>query len=677
MMVSLHCRVPRVVALPKRKVLFVHCMCNFCAALRNVLKPSLIEEITKPFTWITHSSALSDINAHHKFFQDVVNKPLGNQNDIEIHTQPNLQMLDDTIKTWAQWGYSDAQMKMVAEGKAPYKESQDIPAPDMKRWDEQLNMRVAAGLEAAAKHPYARSALLSGNDRATLLEESRRNLNANRKQTLFLGRIAPSMRPRNRLTKILSGLWSLISAPKKDFAVWFGVVADMNRILLIAKELRRAASLMKGTTANKVSDAFLRIVESEVKRVTATERRIAGFSHNFPKPKFSSMLTSNKGFLFIRPGYAHLRPEDRDREFQLSMCATHCMSMWRFIMTFVYGVLENPKKMEGYEEKFRASNELTNLDNPHYVNQVRASLNVPNQFFQNVFDKQTKKELAKMRHGAAAQASFSFKFAAMSLSETGFICTGAVLAYQGPFMGNYINKMIKKQHEARKAAFLAVLTLGFFAVYTILSSMAIAKHVVNAGAPPPVQCVESLIENKVRCMRSVTSVISDRATTAVKDALTMGLFAGIAPYFVFPMMAYSVWQVLKAKFTVLLQFEVSVQHMFSRLWRFAKKKLFFRRKLKGKLALRKMEKTAKDKFDSRKKANGGKNPEGDDYTKSVLDADADFAHLGFGTADEQAELDEQWSAFMVGKTQFLRDFDTGYGLAPQFFWSQSQQCAAR
>eukprot|EP00920_Eleutheroschizon_duboscqi_P004559 GHVT01010561.1.p1 GENE.GHVT01010561.1~~GHVT01010561.1.p1 ORF type:complete len:184 (-),score=17.86 GHVT01010561.1:432-983(-) len=139
---------------------------------------------------------------------------------------------------------------------------------------------------------------------------------------------------------------------------------------------------------------------------------------------------------------------------------------------------------------------------------------------------------------------------------------------------------------------------------------------MDAGAGPAAECVGSMVGGvpSVNCIAGqVTAQASSAAGTAAADVFKVGLFSGFAPLFLIPMSAYGVWNILKSEIKILLQFEMAVSNVFSKIWK------WFTGPIKRFLARRKRWKSRLVEM-ARKQQQSTEKPLGDVVDGSDIDA---------------------------------------------------------
>lgn len=557
------------------------------ALLYRSLDSSVLSSILTSFDFITHTQANLEVNQNAFMYHEVQASAVSRKSSADkakhqLHAEGLVRHTDDVIKKWANYGIPGDIKRRLARGeKLPEGTSfGGIPIPDLTNWDAQLNQKWLDAYNAYLKHPYGRAALSAKDPVAMLVRDSRDRLQAEGEGTIFLGRIAKRVhRSRNLFRRAGRALKTFFLSllrenEQSEYAVWFGVKVDMRQVIQTCRAVNAVAEVVKNDRLyGYVTDGWLELVKDVVEGYTRAPLRVPGYdaisaaSEQMRKKGEAAATARNQGFLSLHYDYAHLSEADRRKEFQQSMCMEHCEAIWKLIMAFVMPNLQNPKKLKGYEKDFSDAKEIERLNSPHHVNAFRFGLSVQIDFFDNMLDKTSKKNLKAMKYGASTWFSYAMKFAGQVNSEMGNPNLGTALYMQAPYYGDYIRKWMEERRAARKQAIIGVLTLGMMGLYSLLSVTDIVQHMEDIGGAPPASCVTNEILGVTCAPQAIAKATTSAAQVATQDFLKVGLFAGLAPYLMLPMAIVSVWNILKSEIKILLQFEMAVKHMFSRLKR--------------------------------------------------------------------------------------------------------------
>ncbi|PHJ25054.1 rhoptry neck protein ron2 [Cystoisospora suis] len=559
--------------------------------LLRSLDPSALSGILTAFDFITHTQANLAVNQNSSMYHSLDERPPSIKTPTEkarhyLHKEGVARHTDTLIKNWAEHGIPEDLKRRLSKGeKLPANTTfGNIPIPDLTQWDSQLNTKWVDAYDSYLKHPYGRAALEAHDPIAMLIKDSRDRLLAESEGTIFLGRIASRVHGKKGLLRragraIKSFVMSLLRMNEQsEYAVWFGVKIDIKQVIQICRAINHVAEVVKNDRLYQfITDGWVEIVKDVVATHTRAYTRIPGYDTisaadaQVRKSGREAAIERNQGFITIHHDYAYLSDEERRKEFQLSMCMDHCEALWKLVLSFVLPNLQNPGKLKGYEKDFASNKEIERLNDRHHVNTFRFSLSVQVDFFDNILDKTSKKHLHQMKYGAATWFANAMKLAGQVNTAMGNPHLGTSLYMQAPYYGNYIKDWMEQRRKARLQAILGMLTLGTISLYSLLSVTDIVQHMEDIGAAPPVSCVNNELLGTSCAPQAIAEATTNAAKVATQDVLKVGLFAGIAPYMMLPMVVVSVWNILKSEIKVLLQFEMAVKHVFTRLGRWLSK----------------------------------------------------------------------------------------------------------
>ncbi|PFH37628.1 rhoptry neck protein RON2 [Besnoitia besnoiti] len=558
------------------------------ALLLRSLDPNLLSGILTSFDFITHTQANLAVNQNSFMYHEAEQrgdfmKPSATQKAAhKLHQQGLVRHTDKIIKDWAEYGIPGDIKRRLAKGEQlpPGTTFGSIPIPDLTNWDAQLNQKWLDAYNSYLVHPYGRAALNAKDPVAMLIKDSRDRLQAEGEGTIFLGRIARRTHPSKNLLRragraLKKFFLSLLRENEQsDYAVWFGVKIDMRQVLQICRAINNVAEAVKNDRLYQyITDGWLELVKDVIAGYTKAHARVPGYdiisaaNEQLRKQGRDAAIARNQGFLSIHYDYANLSEEERKKEFQLSMCMDHCEAVWKLIMAFVMPNLQNPQKLKSYEKDFSRAKEVEKLNDRHQVNAFRFSMSVQVDFFDNMLDKTSKKSLKAMKYGASTWFTYAMKLAGQVNTEMGNPHLGTTLYVQAPYYGDYIRKWMEERRQSRKQAIIGMLTLGMMGLYSLLSVTDIVQHMEDVGGAPPVSCVSNEVLGVACAPQAIAKATTSATRVATQDVLKVGLFAGIAPYLMLPMAVVSVWNILKSEIKILLQFEMAVKHMLSRLKR--------------------------------------------------------------------------------------------------------------
>lgn len=265
-----------------------------------------------------------------------------------------------------------------------------------------------------------------------------------------------------------------------------------------------------------------------------------------------------------------MNKEEKEKEFNYSMCMDHCESLWLLLTTLILNNIQNPNRLREYDEEMKKIDIINNINNPNKVNSFRIGLNIQTDYYENIIDKQSKENIKRMKYGGGTFFAYNLLLAGKINTSMGLINLGTSLIYQAPYYGNFIIQWIKEKKEARKKAIFSMLTLGFFFMYTFISITDITQHLADSGLGPAVDCLENLVIGPICPVDVIAPAITNAATTAVQDIFKVGILGILTPYLVLPMMLISIWQILKSEFNILLQFELNIKSLFKRFTQWVK-----------------------------------------------------------------------------------------------------------
>lgn len=570
-----------------------------------------------------------------------------------------MKATDKQLKEWAKYGIPGSLQNKLRKGqKLPKVLAMDkIPIPDLTKWDVQLNTKWLDALNAYLEHPYGVAALEARDPVALLIKDSKTRLETELENTIFLGRIVkkPRVSKFKRALSAIGGFFrSFLRAPKQsEYAVWMGVKVDVPQVVAVAKAVNNAAEVVKGSGVyDHVREGFLEIVQDILMANLESHKRIVGYDtysaidEQLRSDDMVAAIKRNNGFLAINPEYPNMTEEQRKREFQLSMCMDHCDALWKLVMAFVLPNLQNPKRMGDYEKEMSTSKAIQSLQDQNRVNAFRFGLNTQVDFFDNMLDRGSKDNIKRMKFGAGTWFAYSIALAGRINSYMGNPNLGTMLSFQAPYYGNFIVEWLEQRREARKRAIFAMLTLGFFAAYTFLSVADITQHLNDSGLGPAVECMENLVLGPICPPDKIASAVTSSITTAAQDVMKVGLFGVLTPYLVFPMMAVSVWQILRSEFKSLLLLENSVKALGKRFVAWAKKpfKRWWTRRQRMKDSILKQ---ATSKYETEKARSQGKEPITRDMKERASTDTGELNALGLpSTADEiTIEMPTSWPLF--------------------------------
>lgn len=565
-------------------------VCCLSAVLLRSLDPTVLSGILTSFDFITHTQANLAVNQNASMYHAVHQRPTmetaTQKAAHQLHKEGLARHTDSMIKNWAEYGIPGDIKNRLAKGEKlpPNTTFGNIPIPDLTQWDTQLNSKWVDAYDSYLKHPYGRAALEAKDPVAMLVKDSRDRLLAESEGTIFLGRIASRVHPKKGLLRragraIKTFVMSLLRMNEQsEYAVWFGVKIDIKQVIQVCRAINHVAEVVKNDRLYQyITDGWVEIVKDVVATHSRAFLRVPGYDvisaadDQLRKSGRDAAISRNQGFLSIHHNYAHLSDEERRKEFQLSMCMDHCEALWKLALSFVMPNIQNPKKLRGYEKDFASAKEVERLNDRHHVNAFRFSLSVQVDFFDNMLDKTSKKHLHQMKYGAATWFAYAMKFAGQVNSAMGNGNLGTSLYMQAPYYGNYIKDWMEQRRKARLQAILGMLTLGTISLYSLLSVTDIVQHMEDIGAAPPVSCVNNELLGISCAPQAIAQATTNAAKVATQDVLKVGLFAGIAPYMMLPMAVISVWNILKSEIKILLQFEMAVKHVFTRLGRWLAK----------------------------------------------------------------------------------------------------------
>nr|AAZ38163.1 rhoptry neck protein 2 [Toxoplasma gondii] len=578
---------PAVLKKLMRKVNHKHMAREAKALLLRSLDPTVLSSIVTAFDFITHTQANLEVNQNAFMYHEVRAREVSRQSAAEkgshrLHERGLVRETDDMIKRWAEHGIPGDIKRRLARGeKLPEGMSfGGIPIPNLTNWDAQLNSKWLEAYNAYLRHPYGRAALNARDPVALLVKDSRDRLQAEAEGTIFLGRIAKRVHQSKNLLRragraLKTFFLSLLRENERsEYAVWFGVKVDMRQVIQTCRQINSVAEVVKNDRLyDFITDGWMELVKDVVAGYTKASVRVPGFdtisaaNEQLRKEGVAAATARNQGFLSIHYDYANLPEEERKKEFQRSMCMEQCEALWKLVMAFVMPNLQNPKKLKGYEKDFSGAKEIEKLNSPHHVNAFRFSLSVQIDFFDNMLDKTSKKNLKAMKFGASTWFTYAMKLAGQVNSEMGNPNLGTALYMQAAYYGNYIRKWMEQRRKSRKQAIIGVLTLGMMGLYALLNVADIVQHMEDIGGAPPVSCVTNEILGVTCAPQAIAKATTSAARVATQDFLKVGLFAGMAPYLMLPMAVVSVWNILKSEIKVLLQFEMALKHTFTRLKR--------------------------------------------------------------------------------------------------------------
>ncbi|KEP60998.1 UNVERIFIED_CONTAM: rhoptry neck protein RON2 [Hammondia hammondi] len=578
---------PAVMKKLMRKINHKHMAREAKALLLRSLDPTVLSSIVTAFDFITHTQANLEVNQNAFMYHEVQAREVSRQSAADkashqLHARGLVRETDDMIKKWAEHGIpADIKRRLARGEKLPEGMSfGGIPIPNLTNWDAQLNSKWLDAYNAYLRHPYGRAALNARDPVALLVKDSRDRLQAEGESTIFLGRIAKRVhRSRNLLLRAGRALKTFFLSllrenERSEYAVWFGVKVDMRQVIQTCRQINAVAEVVKNDRLyDFITDGWLELVKDVVAGYTKASVRVPGFdtisaaNEQLRKEGMAAATARNQGFLSIHYDYANLPEEERKKEFQRSMCMEQCEALWKLVMAFVMPNLQNPKRLKGYEKDFSGAKEIEKLNSPHHVNAFRFSLSVQIDFFDNMLDKTSKKNLKAMKFGASTWFAYAMKLAGQVNSEMGNPNLGTALYMQAAYYGNYIRKWMEERRKSRKQAILGVLTLGMMGLYALLNVADIVQHMEDIGGAPPVSCVTNEILGVTCAPQAIAKATTSAAKVATQDFLKVGLFAGMAPYLMLPMAVVSVWNILKSEIKVLLQFEMALKHTFTRLKR--------------------------------------------------------------------------------------------------------------
>ncbi|KAL8425205.1 hypothetical protein Efla_004280 [Eimeria flavescens] len=625
--------------------------------LLESLDPSVLPAIISSFDWIVHTQATLQVNQNSEMYHDLGVAPQVYQTSAEKKETFKLsggglvKSTDKQLEEWSEYGIPASLTNKLRKGEKLPKSLafERMPTPELTRWEAQLNTKWLTALTAYLEHPYGRAALAARDPIAMLIQESRNRLEADLDSTIFLGRIvkAPRVSKFKRALNAVGNFFrSLIRAPQQsEYAVWMGVKVNVDRVLYVMKAVNNAAEIVKSTGVyDHVKEGFLDIVKDVIMGNLDSHHRIVGYDtyaaidEQMRKEGLAAATKRNHGFLAIHHDFPNLSEAERHREFQLSMCMDHCEALWKLIVSLVLTNMQNPQKLGDYEKEMSKTKAIASLSDPNRVNAFRLGLNVQTDYFDNLLDKGSKENIKRMKYGGGTWFAYSLLLAGRINTAMGMPNLGTTLAFQAPYYGNFILRWLKERREARKKAIMSMLTLGFFFAYTFLSVTDITQHLTDSGLGPAVDCLENLVVGPICPAEVVAPAISSAAKAAAQDVFKVGVFGLLTPYLVWPMMLISVWQILKSEFKVLLQFEMSVKSLFTRIGRWAKRpfKEWWNRRRRMKEGIMK---SASDKYRDEKTKNKGKAPQARDFVGRTDTGAAGLDSLGVPSAQQEISFD--------------------------------------
>ncbi|SBS97040.1 hypothetical protein POVCU1_035360 [Plasmodium ovale curtisi] len=430
------------------------------------------------------------------------------------------------------------------------------------KWDHYINKEFAKALGVwleLSDTSYQKNTFIY-----KVVEDSKYLLENNIEENIFFSRtVKPTKQTafRKFFNKIVSLGNMLLRKPglKVEHALWFGAAIDVKKAFVLLEKVSELHKIMRDQDESwLINEAFIDIVNHIVD--LSTDKHL--------REPFS--VNRNPGMVAIYPHYHVLPHEERLREFQNSMCADHCASVWKMISSFVLQHLKNPDSLHTYESKFSKNAFGNKIDDKDFVNNFKIILggDAVLHYFDNLLPKSMKKELKAMKYGVSLTSAFSLKMTKVLFNEMQLPYLSQMFYMQAPYFGHFIGKWQKERKESRMKEILGFMTLGTLSAYTILSAMDIGQHATDIGMGPATSCYTSTIPPpKQVCIRqAVKAALTNSTQSCVKSVFSVGLFASIGPYLFAPMAGLALWNVLKSEFKVLQRIDMALKGVFKNMW---------------------------------------------------------------------------------------------------------------
>nr|AIT18317.1 rhoptry neck protein 2 [Plasmodium gallinaceum] len=398
-----------------------------------------------------------------------------------------------------------------------------------------------------------------------LVEDSKFLLENNIEDNIIFSRtLKPTKQTafRKFFNKIISLGNMLLRKPgfKVEHALWFGAAIDIKKAFILLEKVSELHKLMHDQEGSwLINEAFIEIVDHIVDISTNKHLR----------EPFS--VSRNPGMMAINPKYATLPHDERIKEFQNSMCADHCSSVWKIISTFALQHLKNPDSLKTYEEKFSKNAFGNKIDDKDFVHNFKMILggDAALHYFDNMLSKSMKKELKSMKYGVSLTSAFSLKLTKLVFTQMQLPYLSQMFYVQAPYFGHFIGKWQKERQKSRMKEIMSFMTLGALSAYTMLSAMDITQHAEDIGMGPAASCYTSTYPPPRQiCLQSaVKTTLTNSTEAAMKSVFSVGLFASIGPYLFAPMIGLAVWNILKSEFKVLQRIDMALKNVFKNMWK--------------------------------------------------------------------------------------------------------------
>ncbi|ESS33638.1 putative rhoptry neck protein [Toxoplasma gondii VEG] len=527
------------------------------------------------FTFTAHSAALMQVVNYHSLFRDRTLNDLQEASYLatppafSIEDQSVMKRCDEQIYEWSRFGFSPDVLEAdlhneTFKGKWENLRLETMPTPDTHQWWRRLHRAILDSLEIYQAHERHLKGM--SDNLYTLVEDTIKNLQdgSSRDDTIFFGRIARGARE-SVGQKMWRGVKTFFldlvrDVPGSDHAVWFGVGFNFPRIFQILRKMKEIALHAAGDQGSAIllDEAFVELVQETVAVRAQTFRR---------QPPTT---LRNIGVIGLRPDYANLDTEQRSMEYQLSMCADHCVSLWEQILGFIYPYVLNPSLLTDYEKSFGTGHAIKKLDDPSYVNSFRyifandASLN----FFEHNTPQDTRKALVSLKSGQAFMYANMMRFAGIAFEQLSMPYLAVSLQRQAPFMGQMVKDWVAKRSRSRKLAIVSVLSLGLIFAYTLLSALDIAQFLTDSGMKAIEDCSWNPIMQQMACVVVAGSGSLVAPTfAALSDVFKVGLYSGIGSTLIAASVVGNAYMIIRSQSRTILRTEMAIKNVAVKLWK--------------------------------------------------------------------------------------------------------------
>ncbi|CBZ50936.1 unnamed protein product [Neospora caninum Liverpool] len=531
--------------------------------------------VVNAFTFTAHSAALMQVVNYHSLFRD---RTLGDLQkasylaappSFSIERQSVVERCDKQIYEWSRVGFSPDVLEAdlhneTFKGRWKNLRLETMPTPDTYQWWRRLHRIIVDSLE---KYQVHERHLKDMNDNLyTLVEDTLQKLKeANAADnTIFFGRIARQTResaPQKMWRGIKAFFLGLVrDVPGSDHAVWFGVSFNFSQIFQILRRMKEIAihTARNQDSAILLDEAFVELVQETVAVRAQTYRR----QH--------PTTLRNIGVIGLRPDYANLDAEQRSTEYQLSMCADHCVSLWQQVLGFIYPYVLNSSLLVDYEKSFGRDHAIKKLDDHSYVNSLRyiltsdAALN----FFEHNTPQETRKAIVALKNGQAFMYANMMRFAGVAYQQLNMPYLAGSIQRQAPFMGQMVKDWVLKRSRSRKLAILSALSLGLIFVYTLLSALDIAQYLTDSGMKAVEDCTWNSIMQEMACVAVAGSgVVVAPLFAAISDVFKVGLYSGIGSTLVSASVIGNAYMIIRSESRTILRTEMAIKSMALKLWK--------------------------------------------------------------------------------------------------------------